>query len=70
MDDGIKTLERLGFYFLVKSNDNGPARQVEVKTNLPKSVCQLNFGSKNRLFWREKQCQSSIHSNSRDGLTN
>jgi hypothetical protein len=24
----------LGFYFSVKSNDNGPAQQVEVKTNL------------------------------------
>ena len=50
MDDGIKTLERLGFYFLVKSNDNGPARQVEVKTNLPKSICKLSFSRKNRLF--------------------
>lgn len=50
MDDGIKTLERLGFYFLVKSNDNGPARQVEVKTNLPKFIRELSFSRKNRLF--------------------
>jgi hypothetical protein len=50
MDDGIKTLERLGFYFLVKSNDNGPARQVEVKTNLLKTIRKLGFRRKNRLF--------------------
>jgi hypothetical protein len=28
----------LGFYFSVKSNDNEPARQVELKTNLLKIV--------------------------------
>lgn len=52
MDDGITRLVHLGFYFSVKSNDNGPKRQVEVKNKSTKKMHKPVFSLEFVQIWR------------------